>query len=98
MHWVTSLFGMTNDKYDDHATQRCFLRADSCVMLCKAEAGQYRLSESALCMTALSGGWVGGMAAMNTFRHKTKKESFQVSHRTAHHFTHRPSRADMRSV
>ena len=47
-----------------------------------AKAGQYRIPEKALHLTALAGGAVGGVLAMNTFRHKTKKTSFRVPYFT----------------
>ncbi len=40
----------------------------------------WRVSESALCMTALAGGWIGGWAAIEQFRHKTQKESFRAKY------------------
>lgn len=36
-----------------------------------------RISERRLCQTALVGGWPGGLLAMQMFRHKTVKKSFQ---------------------
>ncbi|DBA70290.1 hypothetical protein WJX79_002552 [Trebouxia sp. C0005] len=42
-----------------------------------AEARQWRVPEATLCLTALAGGWMGGMWAMQQFRHKTAKKSFQ---------------------
>ena len=39
---------------------------------------QYRVPENVLHGSALLGGWIGGMFAMQTFRHKTVKQSFQV--------------------
>lgn len=37
----------------------------------------WRVRERDLCLSALVGGWIGGMVAMETFRHKTAKKSFQ---------------------
>lgn len=37
----------------------------------------HRVPERRLCQTALMGGWAGGLLAMQLFRHKTKKKSFQ---------------------
>lgn len=37
----------------------------------------HRVPERRLCQTALFGGWAGGLLAMQLFRHKTKKKSFQ---------------------
>ncbi|KAA8497167.1 hypothetical protein FVE85_0896 [Porphyridium purpureum] len=37
-----------------------------------------RIPERTLCLTALAGGWIGGLCAMNVFRHKTVKSSFQA--------------------
>lgn len=36
----------------------------------------WRVRESTLCFSALAGGWVGGMTAMQLVHHKTKKQSF----------------------
>ncbi|DBA88787.1 TPA: hypothetical protein ACH3X1_004202 [Trebouxia sp. C0004] len=36
-----------------------------------------------LCLTALAGGWMGGMWALQQFRHKTAKKSFQDKYRAA---------------
>lgn len=45
----------------------------------KHQASQraHRVSERRLCNTALLGGWPGGLLAMQLFRHKTRKTSFQ---------------------
>lgn len=43
----------------------------------QALTGGWRVPEKSLQLSALVGGWIGGMIAMNTFRHKTKKESFR---------------------
>lgn len=45
----------------------------------KHQATQHspRISERRLCQTALLGGWPAGLLAMQLFRHKTKKKSFQ---------------------
>ncbi|KAK9814634.1 hypothetical protein WJX72_009080 [[Myrmecia] bisecta] len=42
-----------------------------------AQMKQWRVPEATLCATALAGGWPGGMWAMQQFRHKTSKQSFQ---------------------
>jgi uncharacterized membrane protein YsdA (DUF1294 family) len=39
---------------------------------------QWRVRESTLQMAALAGGWVGGYAAMEMFRHKTIKQPFRL--------------------
>ena len=62
-------------------TPHC-LRMQACSAPCKcmhvqAVHKQWRVPEATLCASALAGGWVGGMWAMTTFRHKTKKASFQ---------------------
>ncbi|KAI8802455.1 hypothetical protein BJ742DRAFT_833150 [Cladochytrium replicatum] len=48
----------------------------------------WRVRERTLQLTALLGGWAGGMVAMKTFRHKTIKQSFQQgwAAATAGHF------------
>lgn len=38
----------------------------------------WRIPEIQLQLSALLGGWIGGMYAMKEFRHKTKKTSFRV--------------------
>lgn len=43
----------------------------------QAMKGGWRVRESTLQLSALLGGWVGGMWAMKRFRHKTSKNSFQ---------------------
>lgn len=43
-----------------------------------ARAGAWRTPESTLHMLDLLGGWPGGLLAQRTFRHKSKKPSFQV--------------------
>lgn len=37
----------------------------------------WRVPEKTLQMSALAGGWIGGMLAMHHFRHKTRKEPFR---------------------
>lgn len=37
----------------------------------------WRIPEKTLQLSALLGGWIGGMMAMKYFRHKTVKKSFQ---------------------
>lgn len=43
----------------------------------QATRGGWRVPERRLCTSAAAGGWVGGLLAMQVFRHKTKKQSFQ---------------------
>mmetsp|Transcript_9876 Transcript_9876/g.23730 ORF Transcript_9876/g.23730 Transcript_9876/m.23730 type:complete len:109 (+) Transcript_9876:42-368(+) len=43
----------------------------------QAREKKWRVTEAALCATALVGGWPGGYLAMQTFRHKSAKQSFQ---------------------
>jgi uncharacterized membrane protein YsdA (DUF1294 family) len=43
---------------------------------------QWRIPEKTLHLTALLGGWIGGLAAMSTFRHKSKKKAFQIPYFT----------------
>ncbi|KAJ3087169.1 hypothetical protein HK102_011683 [Quaeritorhiza haematococci] len=49
----------------------------------RSNSGRYRVREFKLCITALMGGWIGGFAAMELFRHKTSKASFQDKYRGA---------------
>ncbi len=42
----------------------------------KAVKGRFRISELTLFVLSLAGGSLGGLAAMYTFRHKTKKLYF----------------------
>eukprot|EP00173_Palmaria_palmata_P001236 Plantae.Rhodophyta-Palmaria_palmata.ctg16630.p1 GENE.Plantae.Rhodophyta-Palmaria_palmata.ctg16630~~Plantae.Rhodophyta-Palmaria_palmata.ctg16630.p1 ORF type:complete len:148 (-),score=20.84 Plantae.Rhodophyta-Palmaria_palmata.ctg16630:164-607(-) len=49
----------------------------------QAQSGGWRVSEADLCKTALYGGWLGGLLAMQAFRHKTRKESFQEKYASA---------------
>jgi uncharacterized membrane protein YsdA (DUF1294 family) len=44
----------------------------------RAVKREWRISERTLQGTALAGGWLGGMWAMNRYHHKTKKERFAV--------------------
>ncbi|KAI8915321.1 hypothetical protein DFJ77DRAFT_422936, partial [Powellomyces hirtus] len=44
----------------------------------QAQTRGWRVPEKQLQLTALLGGWAGGMWAMQTFRHKTAKESFRT--------------------
>ncbi|KAJ3169955.1 hypothetical protein HDU88_000597 [Geranomyces variabilis] len=44
----------------------------------QAQTRGWRVPEKTLQLTALAGGWIGGMWAMKTFRHKTVKQSFQT--------------------
>ena len=39
---------------------------------------QWRIPEKQLYLSALMGGWMGGILAMQVFRHKTVKQSFQI--------------------
>ncbi|KAI8822921.1 uncharacterized protein EV422DRAFT_488074, partial [Fimicolochytrium jonesii] len=43
----------------------------------QAQRRGWRVPEKQLQFSALLGGWVGGMWAMKTFRHKTVKQSFK---------------------
>ncbi|KAI8849881.1 hypothetical protein BC829DRAFT_361725 [Chytridium lagenaria] len=43
----------------------------------QALAGRWRVPEKQLQLTALLGGWAGGMWAMEQFRHKTNKKAFR---------------------
>lgn len=38
----------------------------------------WRVPERQLQLSALVGGWIGGLTAMSTIRHKSKKKSFQI--------------------
>jgi uncharacterized membrane protein YsdA (DUF1294 family) len=40
----------------------------------QAQNGGWRVSEKHLCQSALLGGWIGGLIAMQLFRHKTYKQ------------------------
>ncbi|KAJ3024270.1 hypothetical protein HKX48_003095 [Thoreauomyces humboldtii] len=44
----------------------------------QAKTRGWRVPEKTLQMTALVGGWIGGMWAMKAARHKTVKQSFQT--------------------
>ncbi|TPX40995.1 hypothetical protein SeMB42_g05786 [Synchytrium endobioticum] len=44
----------------------------------KAKRREWRIPERTLKMSALLGGWAGGMLAMNTFKHKTVKQDFRI--------------------
>jgi uncharacterized membrane protein YsdA (DUF1294 family) len=44
----------------------------------RARSGQRRISERALLLSAAVSGTVGAWVAMNVFRHKTAKRSFQA--------------------
>ncbi|KAJ3327588.1 hypothetical protein HDU76_011483 [Blyttiomyces sp. JEL0837] len=48
-----------------------------------ATAGGWRVSEKQLQFSALLGGWIGGMWAMEKFRHKTTKRAFREPYFTA---------------
>ncbi|KAJ3214164.1 hypothetical protein HK099_007000 [Clydaea vesicula] len=43
----------------------------------QAQAKKWRVPEKTLQFSALLGGWIGGIAAMKQFRHKTVKTEFQ---------------------
>lgn len=45
----------------------------------RAEAGDWRIPETTLHLTALLGGWPGAFLAQRTFRHKVSKVSFQLT-------------------
>ena len=42
---------------------------------------RWRVPEKTLQLSALMGGWLGGMLAIDMFRHKTKKEPFRSIYR-----------------
>jgi len=44
-----------------------------------AALGRWRVSESALLLLGLAGGWPGAIVAQQLLRHKTKKRSFQAA-------------------
>ena len=44
-----------------------------------AAAGGWRVSESALLLLGLAGGWPGALVAQHVLHHKTRKRSFQAS-------------------
>eukprot|EP00994_Dinema_validum_P004593 NODE_2647_length_661_cov_81.687908_g2177_i0.p1 GENE.NODE_2647_length_661_cov_81.687908_g2177_i0~~NODE_2647_length_661_cov_81.687908_g2177_i0.p1 ORF type:complete len:113 (+),score=26.05 NODE_2647_length_661_cov_81.687908_g2177_i0:53-391(+) len=44
----------------------------------QAQLHQWRVPEKTLQLTALMGGWIGGIVAMQKFRHKTKKQAFLI--------------------
>ena len=43
-----------------------------------AQAGHWRISENALQLLALAGGWPGALVAQQVLRHKTKKGFFRI--------------------
>ena len=49
----------------------------------QASSRGWRVPERRLCNFAQAGGWVGGLVAMQLFRHKTRKESFQAKYLNA---------------
>jgi len=49
----------------------------------RARASGGRIPESWLVLIGAIGGWVGGLAAMLLFRHKTVKPSFQLKYAAA---------------
>ncbi|MEM7279502.1 MAG: DUF1294 domain-containing protein, partial [Pseudomonadota bacterium] len=44
-----------------------------------ARRGGWRISERALHLLDLAGGWPGGLLAQQIFRHKTKKTTFRIA-------------------
>lgn len=44
----------------------------------RAKRGRWRISETALILSAVLGGGIGALAGMYLFRHKTKKKKFTV--------------------
>ena len=44
----------------------------------QAQTRGWRVPEKTLQLSALLGGWIGGMWAMNQFKHKTVKQEFRV--------------------
>jgi uncharacterized membrane protein YsdA (DUF1294 family) len=44
----------------------------------RATSKEWRISESALHLLSLAGGWPGALVAQRVWRHKTRKTSFQV--------------------
>jgi len=44
----------------------------------KAKWGRRRIKENTLFLFVFLGGWIGAMAGMYTFRHKTKKPLFVI--------------------
>lgn len=42
----------------------------------------WRIPENQLHLTALLGGWVGGITAISILRHKSKKQAFQIPYFT----------------
>jgi uncharacterized membrane protein YsdA (DUF1294 family) len=44
----------------------------------RARAGQRRISERALLLSAVVSGTIGAWVGMSVFRHKTAKRSFQI--------------------
>lgn len=43
----------------------------------RAQRGKWRIPEAALFAFVLAGGWIGGIAGMYVFHHKTKKLYFR---------------------
>lgn len=56
--------------------RRIDFRAPACPCLTFVCSSQ--VPEATLQLSALAGGWLGGMWAMDKFRHKTKKEPFRT--------------------
>ena len=44
----------------------------------RAQAGAWRTSEDSLHLLELLGGWPGALLAQQSFRHKTRKLSYQI--------------------
>ena len=82
---VSALFGLTFLVYDTMPYILFFyaLMSIVCFFLYavdkkRAQNGGWRVPESRLHITALFGGWPGGLLAQKIFRHKTQKRSFQL--------------------
>jgi uncharacterized membrane protein YsdA (DUF1294 family) len=60
--------------YDKHCAQKV------CTNFLIQQQKLWRVPEATLCLSAAMGGWAGGLIAMQKFKHKTKKKSFQVQY------------------